>query len=175
MAATVALSGCRNQAFVEATARDSGAPASEVAAAPQVGQIRHGCWGSGPAVMLVLGVAACNSTEPADVTFGFIIGGHSWGDIQPGATFEIAGDIHGSTTGVRGTKGQPNVPLTGGTIKFTTYDFGKSATGSYDVVFPGGAAANTFSAGFCPSPGCVARPAGPPPAPPTPPVPSREN
>jgi hypothetical protein len=157
----VALTGCGKQVSINPD------PAAQGAAASGVAHLTRMCANHGPALALTVGWSTCDASATlADPSYIFTISKADYALVAAGTTFVLVGDPQAPTSGYRMTGGTADAPITlstirqatqtlitAGLITFDTFQADRSATGTYEVVFPGGAASGTFSADFCtPSP-----------------------
>ncbi len=171
VAAFLVLTGCGKQVSVGA---DKPGAASE--ATPEVAHLMRVC---GPTLVLSVGWSTCGASATlADPSYIFSISQADYARVAAGTSFVLVGDPNAPTSGDRITGGTADAPLTlrtmgrathtlitAGRITFDTFDADKAATGTYEVVFPGGAASGAFSADFCPPSPVSCRSLPPPPVP----------
>jgi hypothetical protein len=149
----VALTGCRNQVSVKPD------PAAQGAATPEVAHL----WWICGSVDLSIGRSTCGGPATlTDPSYSFSISDADYARIAPGTRLALGGERNADAVGYRITGAPAGVPvtpsmfaqltqtlITGGSITFDTFEADKAATGTYEVVFPGGTASGTFSADFC--------------------------
>jgi hypothetical protein len=174
VAAFLVLTGCGHRVSI-----GSDKPGAASEAAPEIAHLTRIC---GHALALTVGWSTCNASATlADPSYIFTISKADYAHVAAGASFVLVGDPNAPTSGDRMTGGPvdapftfstggrwTHTPITAGRITFDTFEADRAATGTYEVVFPGGAASGAFSADFCtPSPvSCRSLP--PPPAVPSP-------
>lgn len=142
VAATLALAGCGARPTLGAGTQDGG---TTPAAQPAI--LAAGCApNDGPALLLEVGWTTCT---PSSIPQGFVflISSFDLQSLQAGSTLSVVDDINAPTQGNR-ADGMGNPPLSG-TLDFTTFVSGTSATGSFDVTWSGGAASGSFDATWC--------------------------
>jgi hypothetical protein len=146
LAFSLALPACGSRGTLEVATGSGGSATTSTTAT--TGYLQAECApNDGPALALILDDgAAC---LPALSGFSFLISGADLTGLHPGSTLTVAPGANATTQGGRITGGQP-VPMTGGTLTFTTLVESESASGSYDVTFTDGqSAAGTFTATWC--------------------------
>ncbi len=108
----------------------------------------------GPALQLFVDdTPTCPGAGEQRPEIQFFIWGPDLAGLQAGVTLHVSADlIHGYTTAGRlAVPGQPLIAATSGTLVFTTYAAGQSATGTYDITLVDGSTAQgSFSANACP-------------------------
>jgi len=159
----LALMGCGKQVTINPD------PSAQGAAAPEVAHLTQTCGEGGPVMMLMVGWSTCDVTATlANPSYLFSIGKTDYPHIQAGASFAMVGDTNAPTFGYRITEGPAGTPITPSTIgkatntlitagvtTFDTFEADRAAMGTYEVVYPGGAAHGAFAADFCPSMACI--------------------
>jgi hypothetical protein len=161
--AIVALTGCGKQVSINPD------PATQGAAGADVSHLTRSCGEGGPAMWLTLGWSTCGGAATlANPSYLFSIGKTDYLHIQAGASFPLVGDMHAPAFGYRITGGTADTPITvstiakatetpitAGLLKFDTFEADRAATGTYEVVYPGGEAHGTFAADFCLGMACI--------------------
>jgi hypothetical protein len=111
----------------------------------------------GPAILLsVDGTTSCAPSATPVGALQFLVSGADLATLGSGAVLTLSADPKAPTQGWRVVPmGSPYVtPMTGGTLVFTGYLQGQSATGTYAVTFSDGSAAQgSFDAVGCPGGG----------------------
>jgi hypothetical protein len=81
----------------------------------------------------------------------FLVWGRDLQNLHAGSTLSVMPGVNATTKGARvSAVGKPSVPMTGGTLTFTTYAMGQGGTGTYAVTFEDGSSAQgSFDAVWC--------------------------
>jgi hypothetical protein len=147
MTVTLALVGCGARGVLDSGTSEGGATA------PEPAQMGSACGPTdGAAIEIGVGWTTC-TPSPSTPGLVFLISGADLAGLHDGSILTVTPNLSGSTQGAH-FNGTAAVDLTSGTLEFTTYIPGASATGTYDVTWPGGAGSGSFEViAICPGGG----------------------